>query len=60
MTTRRFAADDQKLDDLYADLAEADLQPHPQARIGHVIGRKLAQRAVASLSAFGHQRQVHP
>ena len=27
MTTRRFAADDQKLDDLYADLAEADLQP---------------------------------
>ena len=39
---------------------EADLQPHPQARIGHVIGLKLEQRTVASLSAFGHQRQVHP
>jgi len=27
MATRRFAADDQKLNDLYADLATADLQP---------------------------------
>jgi gentisate 1,2-dioxygenase len=27
MTTRRFAADDEKLDDLYGDLATADLQP---------------------------------